>query len=258
MRTEATTIGTEIGTANSLRPRGERLLFTLHAALAARLGGAPAAWADLAAGKAAYAQHDYTRAYQDLLPDAQAGNPEAEYMLGEMAANGQGAVRSYALAIDWYQLVASGGYQPAYLSLGLLYLHSGGTEDDATWVEPARLRAAAYLKIAADAGDKTGQYVLGPLYMTGNGVPKDSALARQYTLEAAKRGVAGAQYNAGLLTLQAAGIAPDRISAYKWFALAARAQYPGAEENRKLVMGETSPQERQQADALGAAFHTAP
>ncbi|HEY6334350.1 MAG TPA: sel1 repeat family protein, partial [Alphaproteobacteria bacterium] len=79
---------------------------------AALLVGAPiaAAYADFAAGKAAFERRDYRRAYQELLADAQRGNAEAEYMIGEMTADGLGTARSYQLAARWYALSAAKGY----------------------------------------------------------------------------------------------------------------------------------------------------
>lgn len=56
---------------------------------------APAAWADFAKGKAAFERQDYALAYRELLPEAQTGNPEAEYMVGEMTADGLPELRRF-------------------------------------------------------------------------------------------------------------------------------------------------------------------
>jgi len=225
--------------------------------LATFLGG-PVAHADFAKGKAAFEHGNYALAYSELIEDAQSGNAEAEFMIGEMAAAGLGTPRSYALATEWYRLAAAKGYRPADVTLGLLYLHGAGSEDEPTRVAADPAKAATYLKAAADAGDAEAQSLVGQLYMEGNGVPRDPALAQHYTLAAANHGIAAAEYNAGLLILRDAGPAPDLAEAYKWFALAAQAQYPGAEQNRSFVMGQMTPEQLKRAQALTSAFRAAP
>jgi TPR repeat protein len=223
---------------------------------AALLVGAPiaAANADFAAGKAAFERRDYRRAYQELLADAQGGNAEAEYMIGEMTADGLGTGRSYELAARWYALSAAKGYIPANLTLGILYLYGAGTEDEASAIRADPARAAVFLKIAADADDKEAQYLMGQLYMSGDGVPQDLAKASDYTIRAARRGIVGAQYNAGVLALSTGDTAENLIEAYKWFSLAAREHYPGAEQNRKHIATFLSPADLQKAETLVSEF----
>ncbi len=231
---------------------------TLLAALAAAASWACPASAEFAKGKDAFDHGNYNLAYTELMEDAQTGNAEAEFMIGEMAAGGLGTPRSYALAAQWYRLAAAKGYEPASLALGLLYLRGAGNDDDPSRVAADPAAAVAYLKAAADAGDSSAQSLMGQLYMTGTGVERDSSLARRYTLKAAERGVVEAEFNAGLLILRNAGTAPDLANAYKWFSLAARQGYPGADENRRYVMARMSPGELQRGEALVAAFQPAP
>ena len=195
--------------------------------------------ADFASGKAAFERRDYGRAYRELLSDAQNGNAEAEYMIGEMTADGLGTGRSYELAARWYALSAAKGYIPANVTLGILYLYGAGTEDETGAIRADPTRAAGYLKVAADADDKEAQYLMGQLYMSGDGVPQDLAKAMDYTIRAARRGVVGAEYNAGVLAVRAGDTSENLVEAYKWFSLAAREHYPGAEQNhldRKSVV----------------------
>lgn len=233
-------------------------LTSLVAALAAWLAAAPLAHADLAKGKAAFAAGNYALAYDELIEEAQSGDPEAEFMIGEIAAESPGTARSYAMAAQWYRLAAAKNYQPAKLALGLLLLHGAGDADDPSRVAADPAEASRYLKTAADAGNAEAEALIGQLYMQGNGVPRDATLALGYSLAAANRGIAAAQYNAGLLILNGAGPAPDLVEAYKWFALAARAQYPGAEQNRRFVMGELTQEQLRRAEALVGAVRPTP
>ena len=230
----------------------------LAAALAALVLAAPLAHADLAKGKAAFDAANFTLAYKELIEDAQGGNAEAEFMIGEIAAESPGPARSYAMAAQWYRLAAAKDYQPANLALGLLLLHGAGDSDDPSRVAADPAAAQRYLKAAADAGNAQAAALVGQLYMEGNGVPRDQAAALRYSVAAADHGIAAAQYNAGLLTLKGAGGAPDLIQAYKWFALAARAAYPGAEQNRRYVMGQLSAAQLRRAEALVAAVQPTP
>ncbi|HLI10743.1 MAG TPA: tetratricopeptide repeat protein [Alphaproteobacteria bacterium] len=219
---------------------------------------ASTAHADLARGRAAFEQGNYTLAYQELIPDAQTGNGEAEYLIGEMAADGLGMSRSYALAARWYAMAARAGYEPANLTLGLLYLHGAGDEDDPTAVAADPSKAVPYIQAAAHSGDRNAEYLLGQLYFQGTGVPQDFARAYEYTLKAANAALPEAEYNAGIMALKGAGTTANPVEAYKWFALAAAAHYPGAEQNRQAVLGQLSPEDAVKAKALVDAFRPTP
>ena len=234
--------------------------FSLWAAsLAAFLAlGVPAARADFAQGKAAFAAENYARAYALLLPEAQAGNAEAEYMVGEMTADGLGTDRSAQVAADWYKLSAGHGYLPAETTLGLLYLYGSGSAGDPAAIAADPAKALPFLKAAADGGDKTAQYLLGDLYFQGTAVAQDYALAFAYTIKAAERGVIGAAYNAGLMTARGLGTAQDPAAAYRWFALAALQHYPGAAHNRDALRDQLTEPEQRQADAAVESFRPAP
>jgi len=218
----------------------------------------PDAQADFAAGKAAFQREDYAHAYAELLPEAQAGNAEAEYMVGEMTADGLGTDRSAQVAADWYKLAARHGYLPAETTLALLYLYGSGDAGDPAAIEADPSKALPYLKTAADGGDKTAQYLLGDLYFEGGSVPQDYDLAYAYTIKAAERGVVGAEFNAGLMTARGLGTVADPAAAYRWFALAARAQYPGAAHNRDAIRAQLNDAEQRQADAAVQSFRPSP
>lgn len=219
---------------------------------------APAGWADFKKGKAAFERRDYALAYQELLPEAQAGNPEAEYMIGELTADGLGTRRSAQVAAGWYKLAARHGYEPAYVTLGFLYLYGAGSEDDPTAVAADPAKAAEYLKAAADQGDKTAEYLLGQIYLQGDRVKQDYAQAYRYTVRAANRGVVGAQFNAGFMTARGLGTPRNPVEAYKWFSLAAQQRYPAAAKNREVIRSQLTPEELQKAKTLVQDFRAHP
>lgn len=68
----------------------------------------PAA-ADYARGVDAYARADYAEALRQLTPDAEAGNPEAELMLGRLYAWGLGVPQDFARAWAWFDRAVAHG-----------------------------------------------------------------------------------------------------------------------------------------------------
>jgi hypothetical protein len=68
----------------------------------------PAA-ADYARGVDAYARADYGEAVRQLTPDAEAGNPEAELMLGRLYAWGLGVPQDLGRAWGWFDRAVAHG-----------------------------------------------------------------------------------------------------------------------------------------------------
>jgi hypothetical protein len=68
----------------------------------------PAA-ADYARGLDAYTRADYPEAVRQLTPDAEAGNPEAELMLGRLYAWGLGVPQDLGRAAQWFDRAVAHG-----------------------------------------------------------------------------------------------------------------------------------------------------
>ena len=73
----------------------------------------PARSADLMAGLAAYERQDYQTALVQLMQLAEAGNADAQFILGRMFGRGEGVVQDYVEAHKWYNLAASRGQRLA-------------------------------------------------------------------------------------------------------------------------------------------------
>ncbi len=79
---------------------------------------------------------EYAVLYQYVLPYAQAGEPDAQCMLGVLYQCGLHVPMSRANALDWYQRAAQQGHSVAWNNLGTIYLSGAeGVEPD---VEKAR------------------------------------------------------------------------------------------------------------------------
>lgn len=69
--------------------------------------------ADFDQGMAAYERGDYKTALQQLMQLAEAGDADAQYILGRMFSRGLGVVQDFAEAYKWYSLAAARGQRLA-------------------------------------------------------------------------------------------------------------------------------------------------
>ncbi|MEZ5669806.1 MAG: tetratricopeptide repeat protein [Alphaproteobacteria bacterium] len=91
------------------------------AAALALAWSAPGARADIMEGWTAYDLGDYARALEIFGADAAAGDPEGQYALGWMYANGLGTGQDYAAALRWYEKAARQGHVEAQNSAGFIH-----------------------------------------------------------------------------------------------------------------------------------------
>lgn len=172
----------------------------------------------------------------DLLRDAESGNPEAQYDLALMYYAGEHRPKNVTEALKWFRQAADQGNTDAQLMLGLVYYTlrtdgDVGTPKDETeavkWLRLAANRgdsiaqltlgeiyfdgffsiskdqneAAKWLRLAADQGNDNGKLLLGILHSYGRGVPRDLDIAKSLWLEASdsddKSTSAAALYNIG-------------------------------------------------------------
>lgn len=138
-----------------------------------------------ATGMAAFRKGDFVTALRAWEPEAEDGNPDAQYYLGYMAQNGLGQPWSNARAAGYYRRAAEAGLVDAQLALGDLYLRGMGVElDDA--------KGAALYARAAATGDPKGRFEYGKLLLHGKGVARDPAAALAEFEAAAAGGLAAA------------------------------------------------------------------
>jgi TPR repeat protein len=111
--------------------------------------------------------------------------------------------------------------------------------------------AVVWYRKAADQGYARAQLNLGFMYANGLGVPKDFGECMKWYRLAADQGYAHAQYNLGLMYANAQGVPQDPVMAYMWFNLSAAQGYQNAAKDRDLVVPLMTPQ--QIAEALKLA-----
>lgn len=157
---------------------------------------------------------------------ANAGDAQAQNLLGNMYVVGKNLPQDYATARQWYEKAADQGNAAAQYNLGALYHNGQGVSRDYA-------TARGWYEKAAAQGFSQAQVNLGVLYYNGLGVSQDNATASQWWEKAANQGHAQAQYKLGLLYSNMSppagfgrifgrgqGSPQDYVRAYMWFSLA--------------------------------------
>ncbi len=109
--------------------------------------GAGQARAGLEEGKAAMAANDFKAAMAEFLPVAQAGNADAEELIGVLYAMGLGVERDDRRAFDWYLRASLKSHPGAQSGIGWYYEVGRGLP------APDLVRAYAWYTLSAIGGD---------------------------------------------------------------------------------------------------------
>lgn len=151
-----------------------KLLFTT--AVAVLLSGP--ALADPKAGVDAWERGDYTRAVTEWRKDAEAGDADAQFNLGQAYKLGRGVPLDTQQAEVWYARAASKGHVQAEDNYGLALFQNGKPKDAVPWLEKSVAR-----------GEPRAQYILGTMLFNGVDVKKDWVRAYALTSRAASAGL---------------------------------------------------------------------
>ncbi|MBD3679644.1 MAG: sel1 repeat family protein [Rhodobacteraceae bacterium] len=116
-------------------------------ALALCLGFACPALAEIETARDLMDAGDYAAAMEELLPAAQAGNAEAEELIGVMYASGLGVERDDVRAFEWYLRSAMKGHAGAQSGVGWYYEVGRGMP------APDLTRAYMWYVLSAIGGD---------------------------------------------------------------------------------------------------------
>ena len=160
------------------------------------------AWAGWEEAVSAIRQGDYATAREELMPLAEEGNIDAQYLLGVMYKNGEGGDEDFVEAVRWLYAAAEQGSVGAQYNIGIMYSKGMGVIQD-------EVQAAHWFHKAADRGDSRAQNNLGLLYQMGRGVPQDYVTAHLWFNVAASLGNQTARVNRDTL---AARMTPIQIA----------------------------------------------
>lgn len=123
-----------------------------------------------AAGDKATATREYTNAIREWKTQADKGDPDAQFNLGQAYKWGKGVPQDLTRAEVLFAKAAAKGHASAADNYGLLLFQRG-----------QHAQAMPYIKAAADRGEKRALYLLGIAHFNGENVPKD--WVRAYALE---------------------------------------------------------------------------
>jgi TPR repeat protein len=111
--------------------------------------------------------------FRKTLVEAERGDRESQYELGNMYTKGIGVDIDYQQAIATYEKSAGQGFDKAAYKLGLIYFEGSGV--------PSNMKTAfKWFRSAAANNYPAAQYYLGKMYAAGQGTAKNNALALEW------------------------------------------------------------------------------
>ncbi len=152
--------------------------------------------------------------FSQMKRDAEAGDTEAQFILGSLYFTGIEMSKDTPKAVQWLQKAAEQEHVYAQDLLGIIYQF--GDEK----VPKDAKKAVKWLQKAAEQGHAMAQTDLGAIYRKGEDVPKNVVKAVEWWQKAAANGIAKAQFNLGLLYASGDETPPDPARAYAWLSLA--------------------------------------
>ncbi|MDR2861829.1 MAG: sel1 repeat family protein [Syntrophobacterales bacterium] len=169
---------------------------------------------------AALNKKSFQKAFQLFTKDAKQGNPESQFMLGSLYAQGRGVKKNLSQAAHWHEQAAKQDHPQAQYVLAIMYKEGEGVIKDPS-------QTLYWLEKAAQHNSPDAQYALAVMYDNGDGIPQDSDLALRFYEMAATQDFPRAQTAMGLLAVHSN---PPRFTeAVSWFEKAASQGDPQAQ-----------------------------
>jgi TPR repeat protein len=216
-------------------------------AVAALLVFCPPAVAGYDEARAAMARSDFGIALGEARKGAEAGDPRAQVLLGQMLLKGIGGKKDAKEAARWFRAAAEKGNATAQRELGGCYFGGDGVAKDPK-------EAAIWYRKAAEQKDAPAQLMLALLLLGGDGVAADEPQAAGWARTAAEGGFPPAQMLLAGLYRQGVGVQPDVVQAYVWMSLAASAKEPKAAGAKRDIAKEMSKEQVKEGDRLAKAW----
>lgn len=136
------------------------------------------AHADVKAGVDAWSRGEYKKAVENWRQMAIAGDPDAQFNLGQAYKLGRGVPVDLALAEEWYRKAAFQGHIQAEDAYGLTLFQNNKRDEAVRWLERSVAR-----------GEPRAQLVLGTMFFNGDAVKKDWVRAYALVSRAAASGL---------------------------------------------------------------------
>jgi TPR repeat protein len=147
----------------------------------------------------------------------------AQHKLGTFYRDGIGVAKSESEAIKWFRLAASWGISSAQRDLESL-------------LRKQLIQSENGFSNNQELSKPEHQYLLGMMYIDGNGVEKDPSTAVQWFLKAAQQNHSEAQYQLGQMYKTGLGVKANPSEAKTWLSKAADGGLEKASESLKTMV----------------------
>ena len=168
----------------------------------------------------------YLKAAEQFREDADKGDVESQFMLGELYCDGYGVEQDYSEAAKWYRKAAEQGHAVGQNNLAWCYYNGYGVTKDYD-------EALKWYRNAAEQDNMAAKNGLGNCYYYGYGVAQNYKEAVKWYRESAQQGFPKAQYNLGRSYQYGHGVSIDLDEAAKWYRKAAEQGHKEAEDKLK-------------------------
>ena len=236
--------------------------------LAAAQAGAAGAQFDLAQciASATFIIEREQRAAEWLAKAAEQGHAEASFAIAQCYYEGKGVLKNDGVALHWARAGAEKDHVPSQYMLSVMLQNGEGGRREASQAEALLAKAteagyakaqyasgrklyargdmaqaAAWLHKAAKQGEANAMCLLGLMYASGQGVPRDVVQSMGFYASAAEAGLAEAQYSLAMALEGGIGIAPDDAQSLHWMRKAAEQGHANAQwrfgQRLRLGMG---------------------
>ena len=213
-----------------------------------------------------------------LRPAAEAGEPEAQALLGRVYLHGIGrrfVKPNPAEAKKWLTAAAEQGFAQAQYDLATFYFDAGDSETGMHWLQQAAAqnqtealtmlshryrdgdgfpadaaRAAELLRRAATLGDPVAQTELGVALREGAGMARNESESVAWFEKAAIQGYTEGQYNLGLAYAKGTGVDPDPVRGTAWLEICAKEHHREAIRAVSPVRRQLSAEQREATNEL--------
>ncbi|WLF84948.1 tetratricopeptide repeat protein [Moraxella sp. ZY210820] len=177
-------------------------------------------------------QYQYGSYSAETLKKAQAGDADAQNMIGDGYFEGNGIKQDYQKAFEWYMKAANNGHLEAMNSVAYMY-DNGYASNDVDVIQ-----AEKWYKKAADKGHASSQFMLAIIYRDDETF-QNKKLYREYLVKSANNGHDPAQYELALAYEDGLyGFKQDEKQAVKYYQLAVAQKHPIATNNLALMYEE--------------------
>lgn len=149
--------------------------------------------------------------FRTLLSQAESGDREAQYWVGQVYGEDRLVPKDYAVSREWVLRSAEQGYAPAQEMIGVMYMGAIGNYG----------KADMWLRRSAEQGNAEAQFWLGTAYEQGLLGSTDYREAFQWLREAAVQGHPDAQVCLGQMYEDGEFVSQNYVQAAKWYRKAA-------------------------------------